>query len=66
MCEGGGAISAHAKQSLTIVQPTAHITIQITMHMLKTMPFKQSMKSMVSGPNICASNSFSIVLKPKQ
>jgi hypothetical protein len=35
MCEGGGAISAHAKQSLTIVQPTTHMIIQITIAYVK-------------------------------
>jgi hypothetical protein len=35
MCEGGGANSAHAKQSFPTVQPTAHITIQITIAYVK-------------------------------
>jgi hypothetical protein len=35
MCEGGGASSAHAKQSFPTVQPTTHIAIQITIAYVK-------------------------------
>ena len=35
MWEGGGAISAHAKQSFPTVQPTAHIAIQIAIAYVK-------------------------------
>jgi hypothetical protein len=35
MCEGGGASSAHAKQSFPNVQPTMHIAIQITIAYVK-------------------------------
>jgi hypothetical protein len=35
MCEGGGASSAHAKQSFPKVQPTMHIAIQSTIAYVK-------------------------------
>jgi hypothetical protein len=35
MCEGGGASSTHAKLSFPTVQPTAHITIKMTIAYVK-------------------------------
>jgi hypothetical protein len=65
MCEGGGAISAHAKQSFPTVQPTTHITIQITIAYVKNHAIQTINEIYGKSTKHLRKHSFSIVLKPK-